>query len=60
MKLNEINVDLEDEFKKIENSFEWDEVVDIYNIVFFEYLDYIYKFHHFPLFKKNSKIQVNF
>ncbi len=39
VKLIEINV--ENELKKIENSFEWDEVVDIYNLVFFYYLDYI-------------------
>jgi len=35
VKLIEINVDLEDEFKKIKNSFEWDDVVDTYNLVLF-------------------------
>lgn len=49
VKLIEINVDLEDEFKKIENSFEWDEVVDTYNLAFFYYLDYICNSHNFPL-----------
>jgi len=39
VKLIEINVDLEDKLKKFENSFEWDEVVDTYILVFFNYLD---------------------
>ncbi len=50
VKLIEINVDLEDFFFNFENSFEWDEAADIYNLFFFyKFGLYIYNFHHFPL-----------
>ncbi len=41
MKLIERNVNLKDELKKIENSFEWDEVVE-YTILYFIIIWIIY------------------